>query len=80
MTPLEASGLIEKTGGKSFYATDKSFEALFQSLAEDITASYAIAIYPDAGARGSDPAPRKVLISSKAGFTVRQNRTEYKLK
>jgi Ca-activated chloride channel family protein len=80
MTPLEASGLIEKTGGKSFYATDKSFEALFQSLAEDITASYAIAIYPDAGARGSDPSPKKVLISSKAGFTVRQNRTEYKLK
>lgn len=80
MTPLEASGLIEKTGGKSFYATDKSFEALFQSLAEDITASYAIAIYPDAGAKSNDPTPRKVLISSKAGFTVRQNRTEYKLK
>jgi Ca-activated chloride channel homolog len=80
MTPLEASGLIEKTGGKSFYATDKSFEALFQSLAEDITASYAIAIYPDTNNRASEAAPKKVLISTKAGFTVRQNRTEYKLK
>lgn len=80
MTPLEASGLIEKTGGKSFYATDKSFEALFQSLAEDITASYAIAIYPETNSRGSDAGPKKVTIRSKAGFTVRQNRTEYKLK
>jgi Ca-activated chloride channel homolog len=80
MTPLEASGLIEKTGGKSFYATDKSFEALFQSLAEDITASYAIAIYPDTNNRASETAPKKVLISTRAGFTVRQNRTEYKLK
>lgn len=80
MTPLEASGLVEKTGGKSFYATDKSFDALFQSLAEDITASYAIAIYPETSNRGSDAVPKKVTISSKAGFTVRQNRTEYKLK
>lgn len=80
LTPLEVSGLIEKTGGKSFYATDKSMEALFQSLAEDITASYAIAIYPDTNNRGSEAAPKKVTISSKAGYTVRQNRTEYKLK
>lgn len=80
MTPLEASGLIEKTGGKSFYATDKSFEALFQSLAEDITASYAIAIYPDRTPTTDEASPKKVTISSKAGFTVRQNRMEYKLK
>src|SRR4030095_4084637 len=32
LTPLEASGLIDKTGGKSFYATDKSYVALFQAL------------------------------------------------
>jgi VWFA-related protein len=81
MTPLEASGLVEKTGGKSFYATDQSFEALFQSLAEEITASYAIAIYPDAnGQAAGNGRSRRVTISSKAGFKVRQNRTEYKVK
>jgi len=79
ITPLEASGLIDRTGGKSFYATDKSYDALFQSLAEDITASYAIAIYPANGG-GSDAKPRRVTIQSKSGFTVRQNRSEYKAK
>jgi VWFA-related protein len=77
MTPLEASGLMERTGGKSFYPTNNSFDELFRSLAEEITASYAIAIYPDEGGAAKT---RKVTISSKAGFTVRQNRTEYKLK
>jgi Ca-activated chloride channel family protein len=79
ITPLEASRLIERTGGKSFYATNRSFEALFRELAEDITASYAIAIYPGTG-ESVAPRSSKVTISSKAGFTVRQNRTEYKLK
>lgn len=79
MTPLEASGLIERTGGKSFYATSNSFDALFRSLAEEITASYAIAIYPDAN-ETAGVKTRNVTISSKAGFTVRQNRTEYRLK
>jgi hypothetical protein len=80
ITPLEASGLIDKTGGKSFYATEKSFDALFQALAEEITASYAIAFYPERDGGSSKAAPRKITIQSKDGFTVRQNRTEYKLK
>lgn len=79
MTPLEASGLIEKTGGKSFYATEKSFDALFQALAEDIIASYAVAIYPDQDG-GGDSKTRRITIQSKSGFTVRQNRSEYKVK
>ena len=29
LTPLEVSGLIDKTGGKSFYATEKNFDPLF---------------------------------------------------
>ncbi|HKP70159.1 MAG TPA: VWA domain-containing protein [Pyrinomonadaceae bacterium] len=79
MTPLEASGLIERTGGKSFYATDKSFNALFEALAEEITASYAIAFYPDKGTL-SAAKERHVTIRSKSGFVVRQNRTGYEVK
>ncbi|PYS98623.1 MAG: hypothetical protein DMF63_15210 [Acidobacteria bacterium] len=79
LTPLEASGVISKTGGKSFYATDKSFDALFQALAEDITASYAIAVYPDEEAKRSGK-PRRVTIQSRNGYTIRQNRTEYSAK
>ena len=33
LTLLEASGLIERTGGRSFYATEKNFEPLFRALA-----------------------------------------------
>ncbi len=80
ITPLEASGLMERTGGKSFYATEKSFDALFQALAEDITASYAIAFYPGNENKAADGTSRKVSIESKSGFTVRQNRSDYKLK
>lgn len=79
MTPLEASGLIERTGGKSFYATEKSFEALFEALAEEITASYAIAFYPEK-AGTSAVKQRKVTIRSKSGYVVRQNRTGYDVK
>ena len=80
ITPLEASGLIDRTGGKSFYATDRSFDALFQALAEDITASYAIAFYPDDSNKTGGQGPRKVSIQSKGGFTIRQNRSEYQIK
>lgn len=80
ITPLEASGLIDRTGGKSFYATDKSFDALFASLAEEITASYAIAFYPDKPGSAGDGKRHQVTIRSKSGYIVRQNRTGYELK
>jgi Ca-activated chloride channel family protein len=80
ITPLEASGVIDRTGGKSFYATDRSFDALFQALAEDITASYAIAVYPDTDSKRSGDKTRKVTIQSRSGYTIRQNRNEYKVK
>ena len=78
LTPLEASGLIDRTGGKSLYATDKNFEPLFASLAEEITSSYAIAFYPPENVR--DAKPREVRIESKSGLIVRQNRRTYLLK
>ncbi|MEO6335031.1 MAG: VWA domain-containing protein [Pyrinomonadaceae bacterium] len=80
ITPLEASGVVEKTGGKSFYATERSYDALFQALAEDITASYAIAFYPGDQISGADSKARKVTIQSNKGFTIRQNRLEFRMK
>ncbi|MGI8812759.1 MAG: VWA domain-containing protein [Pyrinomonadaceae bacterium] len=71
ITPLEVSGLIEKTGGKSFYATAKNFEMLFADLAEEITGSYAVAFYP---AEKTGGPPRRVRIEAKKGYLVRQNR------
>jgi VWFA-related protein len=73
-TPLEASGVSERTGGLSVVASESNFKAIFDSLAEELTASYAIAIYP-----GSDQQAgvQNVRIESKKGFTVRQNRNGY---
>lgn len=77
LTPLEASGLIDRTGGKSLYATEKNFEPIFASLAEEITSSYAIAFYPPDNAR--DGKPRRVHIESRSGYVVKQNRPSYTL-
>lgn len=78
MTPLEASGLIDKTGGKSFYANVRDYEPLFAALAEEITASYALAFYPDED-QGADAKPREVKIEA-GKLVVKQNRTGYRLK
>jgi VWFA-related protein len=76
MTLLEASGMMERTGGSSFYAAGEQLEPLFKKLAGEISASYAIAYYPDELPEGK----RNVQIESKKGFRVRQNRTSFELK
>lgn len=78
LTPLEASGLIDKTGGRSFYANERSYEPLFKALAEEITASYALAFYPDEKKR-TDGKFHEVRIEA-AKSIVKQNRTGYRMK
>jgi VWFA-related protein len=75
-TPLDASGLIERTGGRSFYATDKNFDELFKSLAEELTASYAIAFYPNDSHR-QDGKFHEVRIESRRDLRIKQNRNGY---
>lgn len=78
-TPLDVSGLVEKTGGRSFYANENNFDPLFKSLAEEITASYILAFYP------SDEAPKngkfyEVKIKAPEGLQIKQNRQNYQIK
>jgi VWFA-related protein len=79
LTPLEASGLIEKTGGSVVYATENNFEAFFKNLAEEITASYVLAFYPEP-AESAEGKFREIRIESKTGLEIKQNRSGYKLK
>jgi VWFA-related protein len=79
LTPLEASGLLEKTGGRAFYATQKSFDPLFKSLAEEITSSYVLAFYPKPNAR-RDGRFRRVRIETPKNFQIKQNRSGYENK
>lgn len=79
LTLLEASGLIEKTGGRSFYAVEQDFEPLFRALAEEITASYAVAFYPKEGTQKFDKY-HQVKIETSEKFLVKQNRDGFRVK
>ena len=78
-TLLDASGLIEKTGGRSFYANGKNFEPLFKSLAEEITASYVLAFYPQTENNRTGKF-RQIRIEAPKGFQIKQNRSGYEIK
>lgn len=79
MTLLEASGLMERTGGNSFYAIDGDLEQLFGRLAREISGSYAIAFYPN-DKHSAGNSRRTVVIESTKGYRIKQNRTSYTLK
>lgn len=76
-TPLDVSGLAEKTGGTSVYATDKDFEPLFRALAEEVTSAYVLAFYPPEEKR-RDGRFHTIRIEAPRGLTVRQSRPGYK--
>ncbi|HEY0658894.1 MAG TPA: VWA domain-containing protein [Pyrinomonadaceae bacterium] len=79
MTPLEASGLTEKTGGKNFYATQNNYESLFKALAEEITSSYVLAFYPSEQNQRSGKF-HEVKIETFGDYTIKQNRAGYQIK
>jgi VWFA-related protein len=76
-TPLDVSGLAEKTGGTSVYATERDFEPLFRALAEEVTAAYVLAFYPPEEKR-RDGRSHTIRIEAPRGLTVRQSRPGYK--
>lgn len=78
-TLLDASGLVEKTGGHAFYAAEKNFEPLFKSLAEEITASYILAFYPQMETERNGKF-RRIQIEAPKGFQIKQNRPGYEPK
>jgi len=79
LTLLEASGLVEKTGGKTFYVNENNFEPLFKSLEEEITSSYLLAIYPKPET-SRDGKFNEVRIETPNNLKIRQNRSGYQLK
>lgn len=79
LTPFEASGLVEQTGGINLFATKNDLEPLFKELAEKIGGTYAVAFYPDEKKDTSDEF-RTVRVESTRGHTIRQNRPGYRPK
>jgi Ca-activated chloride channel family protein len=78
-TPLDVSGLIDKTGGKNFYATERDFEPLFRALAEEVVSSYVLAFYPREDKK-SDGKFHTVRIEGPRGLIIRQSRPGYQAK
>ncbi|MFV0388495.1 MAG: VWA domain-containing protein [Pyrinomonadaceae bacterium] len=78
ITLLEASNLIEKTGGKLYYAIGEDFDPLFFELANEIIASYAIAFYPDEDSK-AEKRHLDVKIETKENYLTRQNRSSVDL-
>ncbi|HKR02671.1 MAG TPA: VWA domain-containing protein [Pyrinomonadaceae bacterium] len=75
-TPLDVSGLAEKTGGTSAYATDRDFEPLFRALAEEVESAYVLAFYPPEEKR-RDGRFHTIRVEAPRGLTIRQSRPGY---
>ena len=75
-TPLDVSGLVEMTGGKSVYAREKDYEPLFRALAEEVTSSYVLAFYPPEELR-HDGKFHPIRVEGPGGMRLGQNRPGY---
>jgi VWFA-related protein len=76
-TPLDVSGLVELTGGKSVYANEKEYEPLFRALAEEVLSSYVLSFYPPEAKR-HDGKLHTIRVEVPQGLTVRQSRPNYR--
>jgi len=75
-TPLDVSGLVEKTGGRSVYANQKDLGPLFRAIAEEVASAYVIGFYPPAENR-KDGKLHTIRVEGPSGFTLRQSRAGY---
>jgi VWFA-related protein len=78
-TPLDVSGLAEKTGGRNVYATDTDFAPVFRAIAEEVVSTYVVAFYPpDENKR--DGRFHSIRVEGPRGLFLRQSRPGYKSK
>jgi Ca-activated chloride channel family protein len=75
-TPLDVSGLVEKTGGRSIYASESDMGPLFRAIAEEVASAYVVGFYPPPENR-KDGKFHTIRIEGPAGLTLRQSRTGY---
>ncbi len=75
-TPLDVSGLVELTGGKSVYANESNYDPLFRALAEEVTSAYVLAFYPPDDKR-HDGKFHNLRVEGPAGYLLRQSRPGY---
>jgi VWFA-related protein len=75
-TPLDVSGLVERTGGMGIYATDQDFAPLLSALAAEVNSSYVVAFYPTDEKR-RDGQFHNIRIQAPPGLVALQSRSGY---
>ncbi len=75
-TPLDVSGLVDKTGGRSIYANEKDLGPLFRAIAEEVASAYVLGFYPPEEKR-NDGKFHAIRIEGPGGMTLRQSRPGY---
>src|SRR5205085_12330365 len=75
-TPLDVTGLVDRTGGRSIYANEGDMGPLFRAIAEEVASAYVIGFYPPPENR-RDGKLHQVRIEGPAGLTLRQSRAGY---
>src|SRR5260370_14206389 len=75
-TPLDVSGLVEKTGGRSVYANEQDLGPLFRAIAEEVAAAYVLGFYPPKEIR-TDGKFHTIRVEGPPGVTLRQSRPGY---
>jgi VWFA-related protein len=74
ITPLDASRIVEASGGQDFPANAHDFTPIFKALAEEIRASYALAYYPE----NRDGKRHELRVkTSRPDVKIRASRTSY---
>jgi len=75
-TPLDVTGVVEKTGGRSIYATEHDLGPLFRAIAEEVSSAYVLGFYPPPQNR-KDGKFHSIRVEGPAGVTLRQSRPGY---
>jgi len=78
-TPLDVTGVVEKTGGRSIYATEHDLGPLFRAIAEEVSSAYVLGFYPPPQNR-KDGKFHSIRVEGPAGVTLRQSRPGYQSK
>jgi hypothetical protein len=76
-TPLDVSGLAELTGGRNVFAEESNYDALFRTLAEEVSSAYVLAFYPPEEKR-RDGQFHTISVAGPKGLTLRQSRPGFR--
>jgi Ca-activated chloride channel homolog len=77
LTLLDASGIVDLTGGADFSADSHDFTPAFKSIAEEIRSSYTLAFYPPEKERHDGKVHQIRVEVKRPGVTIKTSRQSY---